>query len=203
MKKLVALFLTMVMLLSLAGGVAAEEGKYTLSDVTNVLKYVAGWGDKYRLDSYDYDGNGTVSLYDATCILKAIVGWDEDSICLKKPSDEYIKDLEAALSAYYTSENNNGIDYDIRVVDYYGKYNGADVVLYCCYGMDYPFWVQREDVAGYTFYSSDGKYIEVWKDGKTYSLSKAYEGGILDEEDLKKIYEINLRSFPYEPSEID
>ena len=189
-KRITALFLTMVLLLSGVVGVAAAEAAYTLSDVTNVLKYTAGWGDEYYKLSYDYNCDGTVNIHDATCILKMLAGWNEDNIYLKKPTDEYIKNLEAQLTDYHTKkagDNSYGITYDVHIVRYYGTYNGADVVFYYCDGMDHIQWIWTDIVAGYEFTYSDGNSIKVWKDGEHYSLRQAYESGILTKANIKRI----------------
>ena len=199
-KRITALFLTAVLLFSIAGGVVAE-GLYTLSDVTNVLKYTAGWGDEYYKLNYDYNSDGNVNLYDATCILKVVAGWEEDNICLKKPTDDYIKNLESQLSAYHTAQSKNGGTFTAHIAQYFGTYNGADVVFYYCFGMGYEDALWTETVAGYKFYYSDGNSIKVWKDGEACSLGQAYAEGILTKTNLKRIAEINLGRFTYDPED--
>lgn len=91
MKKLVALFLTMVLLLSLAVGVVAEEDVifetdiiypdgviWNLSKVTLVLKYIAGWDVELNIDNFDANFNDYLDLDDVTIMLRFIAGWDID-----------------------------------------------------------------------------------------------------------------------------
>ena len=49
---------------------------YDLSEVSNALKYIAGWGAEYEIAKYDVDHDGTISLVDVTYMLKVIAGWD-------------------------------------------------------------------------------------------------------------------------------
>ncbi|MBQ7826837.1 MAG: hypothetical protein IJ386_01065 [Clostridia bacterium] len=193
MKKFVTLVLSLLMMLPLAGGVAAKDAAtYNLSDVTNALKYVAGWGDGYYSEKYDYNTDNKVSIFDAACMLKVIAGWDEDNICLKKPTDEFIRQIEVELEVYHANRADPegrypGINYDVEVHRYYGTYNGAAVIYYEGGGMGYTQAYMTVSIAGYEFSYPDGHTIEVWKDGELYSMNRAYEKGILSKNDVAKI----------------
>ena len=184
----------MVMLFSLAGGVMAKNTSvnYTLSDVSNVLKYVAGWGDKYYSEKYDYNTDGKVSIFDAACLLKVIAGWDEDNICLKKPTDKYINQIEAELEAYHANQGGHypGANYKVKVYSYYGTYNGFAAIYYDCGELAYTEAVWTEYVAGYEFVYGDGNSIKFWKDGTLYTMKRAYEAGVLTKEQVGRIAEL-------------
>lgn len=193
MKKLITLVLALLMMLPLASGVMAKDAaSYNLSDVTNTLKYVAGWGDKYYNEKYDYNTDNKVSIFDAACMLKVIAGWDEDNICLKKPTAEFIRQIEAEIEVYHANRADPegrypGISYDVHVLKYYGTYNGAAVIYYTCAGLGYTQAYVTQNIAGYEFSYPDGNTIEVWKDGNLYSMKRAYEEGILSKNDVAKI----------------
>ena len=181
-KRITVLFLTMVILLSGAVGVAAEE-LYTLSDVTNVLKYTAGWGDEYYKLSYDYNCDGTVNIHDATCILKMIAGWDEYIICLETPSDELIHQIEVDYDVYYNRKPDSD---PVYVKYYYGTYNGAVAVK--IHGpFSYSDVEMFEEVAGSVFYYPYTNFIKIWKDGEFFSVNEAYEKGYLTKNDVAVI----------------
>ena len=193
--KIIALLLTMVMLFSLAGGVAAESTsvKYTLSDVSNVLKYVAGWGDKYYNEKYDYNTDSKVSIFDAACLLKAIAGWDEDNICVKNPTGDFIRQLEAELETYHADQDGHypGINYTVKIHRYYGTYNDAVVIYYAGGGIGYTCAETTDYVAGCKFHYADGNTIKVWKDGDLYVMKSAYEEGVLTKKQVERIAELH------------
>jgi len=187
-KRITALFLIMVLLLSLASGVVAEIA-YTLSDVTNVLKYVAGWGDEYYRDSYDYNGDGKANLFDATCILKDIAGWSEENICLKKPSDELIKRIEADYTQHLVEKYGyDETDSKFSVIGYYGNYTDAVPIMFLEPEMGIHTTLV---VANVMFYYSGSNQIQIWYKSDFLTIEEAYERGILSYNNLKRIAELH------------
>ena len=83
---------------------------------------------------------------------------------------------EAWLFAY---EREMDLDY----CEYYGTYHGA--VVFFERGMTDAVW--RISVAGVEFKWPSGANITVYKDGRFYSLEKAYEEGILTKRNIRSI----------------
>lgn len=193
MKKFVTLVLSLLMMLPLASGVMAKDAvSYNLSDVTNALKYVAGWGDGYYNEKYDYNTDNKVSIFDAACMLKVIAGWDEDNICLKKPTDEFIRQIEAEISAWIADHvKHYEKSYDAEITHYYGTYNGAVAIIFESGAIQYSQAYTTDYVAGYEFGYGDGNTIVIWKDGKEYYMELAYKEGVLTKEQIKRIYELH------------
>jgi hypothetical protein len=55
-----------------------------------------------------------------------------------------------------------------------------------------------EEVAGYEFHYDDMNFIKVWKNGRFYTLTEAYEQDILTTEDISVLSEIqNQRKWVY------
>ena len=65
----------------------------------------------------------------------------------------------------------------------------ADVIVFCIHNNE--LWYAEMTVAGYLFKLPSMEEIWVYKDKDFYSLNKAYELGILDEEDIKELSEIH------------
>jgi hypothetical protein len=65
----------------------------------------------------------------------------------------------------------------------------ADVIVFCIHNNE--LWYVEMTVAGYLFKLPSREEIWVYKDKDFYSLNKAYELGILDEEDIKELSEIH------------
>jgi hypothetical protein len=90
--------------------------------------------------------------------------------------------------------------YDEKEHEYY---NSPDqVTIEACYGIfddaycaiityplvEYPCEVTEVEVGGYTFVFGSTNTMKVYCDGQIYSLEKAYEKGILDDAELKSLY---------------
>ena len=76
------------------------------------------------------------------------------------------------------------------IFDYLGTYKGASVIIFCfgntCLHYAEP---KTEVIAEIEFgYTTISKPIEVWKNGKFYSLQKAYDLGLLTLKDLQDIH---------------
>ena len=55
------------------------DGKTNISDVSRLLKYVAGWKNTYvDINQLDVSGDGKTNLADAATLLKHIAGWDTE-----------------------------------------------------------------------------------------------------------------------------
>ena len=82
------------------------------------------------------------------------------------------------------------IGYDIvQITRYYGTYNGSVSVLIEGF-FSYLTVMTYEKVAGVIFEYGSSNTMLVWKEGKFYKLSEAY--------DLKFLTEENIRSMPYQ-----
>lgn len=57
-------------------GDAGRDGSVSLSDVTAVLKEIAGWNISIDMAAADVDGSGAVNISDVTFMLKKIAGWN-------------------------------------------------------------------------------------------------------------------------------
>ncbi len=58
------------------------DGKCNVSDVVNLLKYIANWGVEIKFVASDANPDGKINLSDVTAILKKIAGYGND-ICLE------------------------------------------------------------------------------------------------------------------------
>ena len=90
---------------------------------------------------------------------------------------------EAWLFAY---EREMDLDY----CEYYGTYNGA--VVFFVKGNTDEIW--HISVAGAEFKWTSGASIKVYKEGRFYSLEKAYEDGLLTERNIKSIFRRHERN---------
>ena len=86
-------------------------------------------------------------------------------------------EIEEAWSFAYEEEIN--LDY----CEYYGTYHGA--VVFFVEGDTGEIW--HINVAGKEFKWTSGANITVYKDGRFYSLEKAYEEGLLTERNIRSI----------------
>ena len=69
----------------------------------------------------------------------------------------------------------------------YGFYNGCVPMLFEGYALSYAGVITREEIAGIIFEYGSSNTIQVWKDGKIYTLQEAYDQGFLSKQDIKTI----------------
>lgn len=189
MKKLISLVLSLILMMPLTGRVVADFAvSYSLSDITNILKYIAEWGDEYYRASYDYNGDVRINIYDVTCILKDIAGWNKENICLQRPSEELIQQINNDIIDYLV--DNYGYPPEIiysRMYEYHGTYNGAVVFMPLEGAGDA---MRSEYIDGIEISYRDTNRLIVWKDGDFFHLSGAYNEGILTKDDVKEVANI-------------
>ncbi len=96
--------------------------------------------------------------------------------------------------------NSSDLEYEIDstyAVRCYGKFGNVYVVM-----IDGPWMytqaIRNEVIAGYTFTFPDGQRMHIYKEGNFYSLNKAYELGIISEEDLVAIEWSKTLPYTYE-----
>ena len=111
-------------------------------------------------------------------------------------TDDEKRDLEAFLKEYYSNERIfvDYIDPSVIVPD-------DSMPFLCCYGKinGCVVWFQdtilpavgRFDVAGYTFRHPSLFFIKVYRDGGVYDLQKAYETGLLTEQNIADLADIH------------
>ena len=110
------------------------------------------------------------------------------------PSDKLLRKIEKDYQKHIRKLYGHRRKY--HITDYYGCYNGAIPIKVeaedsCVFEVE-----EHEDVAGYRFhYADSGDYIEVWKNGKIFSLKEAHENAIITEDQIGMIYEATLISY--------
>ena len=86
-------------------------------------------------------------------------------------------------------------DYDpqasVTVDKCYGVYNGCVAVMLTADGISYHCAEWDGHVANVTFHYWDGRSIEIWKDGKIYTLQEAYDQSFLSKQDIKTIAKLH------------
>jgi hypothetical protein len=81
---------------------------------------------------------------------------------------------------------------DVIIDSFYGIYGGSIALIIYSEGLGTAGITVTEVAAGITFVSPSPMHrIQVWNDGNFYSLTKAYEDGLLTKEDLVKIKRID------------
>jgi hypothetical protein len=113
-----------------------------------------------------------------------------------KTDEPLVWNEETALRVrqdYFNSNINDAVTLaDVEIFSYYGIYNNCIVLVINGHG-GYGQAVVLENIAGTDFiYGNVGFVIKVWKDGVFYSLTQAYEDGLLTDEDIGKIYGIRM-----------
>ena len=79
---------------------------------------------------------------------------------------------------------------DVWIAGYYGTYNGGfAVIMGCSIPIPGPAVLRTTIIADIEFYYSSGFNIIIWKEGQFYGLQKAYDFGLLTQDDLLKISE--------------
>ncbi|MCH5351475.1 MAG: hypothetical protein J1F39_05870 [Clostridiales bacterium] len=111
-----------------------------------------------------------ISLILILCFAAALISCEKTDH--KKIAEEYAK-LNKAVES--------GIDFTC-----YGEFNGAHVVM--LNGV-YPDALSEETVDGVTFYHSQIKSFDVYKNGKFYTLREAFDNGLLTHDNLVTLSE--------------
>ena len=99
-------------------------------------------------------------------------------------------DVELEILKYVSDGK---VDPDDWIIKYYGTYHGA-VALSIIYKDSFSTGeVTYEIIAGYEFWIGGHSRIIVWHGGKTHTLKKAYDSGILTDEDVGAIHALRKK----------
>jgi len=110
----------------------------------------------------------------------------------RRLSDDIVQQIkEDAVRLLYSHINLTTTE-DINFF-YYGTFNDNVVVMLHNWRVGY-FRVITEDILG-ILYPNSGQHIRIWKNGRFYRLSPAYEQGILTMDELKEIAYIHESEF--------
>lgn len=101
--------------------------------------------------------------------------------------------IKASLKSEYKLINKED---RVDIFMFLGEFDGAYILSLNVLKMNGPqgyilsesTYIEKEDIAGYIF-NYNGRNLSVYKEGKLYSLSEAYENGTLTETDISKIYQ--------------
>ena len=100
---------------------------------------------------------------------------------IKADNFKFPKAVKAEIEEAWLFAYEREINLDYR--EYYGTYSGA--VVFFGEGQTDGFW--HISVAGVEFKWPSGANIMVYKEGRFFSLEKAYEEGVLTERNIKSI----------------
>ncbi len=87
--------------------------------------------------------------------------------------------------------NKKKVDPDNYIIMCYGTYNDSIVLKVWEKKGHYVGAADSENVAGFEFWISNGRRLQVWHIDKLYYLQEAYESGILTVDDIETIYNIH------------
>lgn len=76
---------------------------------------------------------------------------------------------------------------DVIIEDYYGTYNGGEVLGLSITIYAYPAVVKEENIAGYNIWFPSAQSVFFHKNTKFYSLEDAYARGLLTKQDIRDI----------------
>ncbi len=76
---------------------------------------------------------------------------------------------------------------DVIIEDYYGTYNGGEVLGISITIYAYPAVVKEENIAGYNIWFLSAQSVFFHKNTKFYSLEDAYAKGLLTKQDIRDI----------------
>ena len=110
---------------------------------------------------------------------------DIEIVSTTKPVDE-IPAIIYKMGNYYMKPYQNWAE-PIGDLHYIGEYNSAQVSLFTIGVLDYG--TMEEIVDGFAFVSPYGNFgYTVYRNGKIYSLTEAFENGVLTHNDLEELY---------------
>ena len=105
------------------------------------------------------------------------------------PNETLLARIEEDFSnLQYENGANREIDGPFKVAYCYGMYRDCVPVMFS--GMASADVLWDDVVAEIVFHYTDGRSIEVWKNGDFYSLQEAYDEGLLTKEHLQSIADI-------------
>ena len=112
----------------------------------------------------------------------------KDPETLSADTEEKIKADYVAWEKKKIFKNPNVVDVsDVIIEDYYGTYNGGEVLNISISGSVYLTVVTEENIAGYNIWFPSNGEIYFHKNAKFYSLEDAYAKGLLTKQDIRDI----------------
>lgn len=97
-------------------------------------------------------------------------------------TNSFSKEKQQEIITAFIAENSDA-KYPLKKDDislrFYGEFDGAYVLFVDVVGWGYTAAIEREVVGGVEFVYSSGQKLTVYANGKFYSLSEAYDGGVL------------------------
>lgn len=108
----------------------------------------------------------------------------------QKPEIPIPDGLQAEIrEAYARHTGREGVTADDVVIQsYYGTYGGSAAMMIGTKGSAYLAVITYETVAGFRFEYGSSQTISVYQGGNFYSLTGAYERGILSQDGVERIY---------------
>jgi hypothetical protein len=195
MKRLISVFLSVILTITLSAGVSASE-MFTTADALTVLRAAAGLITltAEQTAKYDMDGDGEITTTDAMMILRGIAGVNEQltvdngqltiNKSLSADADMQIRENYAAFMMYQFWGHPITAD-ELTVYRYFGTFGGREAVV--IYPKD---WAMTDDmlyidIAGYRITLESGSLsLVVHDNGKFVPIREAYEQGLLIDEDI-------------------
>jgi hypothetical protein len=195
MKKFTAVMLVVAVLmpLTITGGAAGRLNEFEyarVSDALAILRECVGLANDADVSTHDFNGNNVIDVGDALLVLRGVVGIGEPQVLGVKNLEPMSEELGLRIQTEWAEAYNkrHGTNYSfahIRIICYLGVYND-NMVFMVDTRFGRPAW--GVTVAGYDFGYTDSNFIEVLSDGVVYDLRKAYESGLLTEQDVRSIY---------------
>jgi hypothetical protein len=199
MKKLTALILTMSVVCSLIPPVKVNADntvvttQATINDALAILKHLAGVEElsPVRRVTLDLNGDFNITIADVLVILKGLAG------ITARPHVVVVPELQIKQD-YLDFTNEIGNIDNVRLIHYYGTYNGS-VALLITMSVAWLPSTTEYIVAGYRFfYPNLGPLTAIWNDGKFYRLFEAYDEGLLTDQDVGNIWRYRSYQLMYD-----
>ncbi len=113
------------------------------------------------------------------------------------PSARLLNTIKRDYAAHYARYGSSCSATDVTISYCGGYYNGCVPVFVDSPAFGYMQVVTKETIGGVRFSYSDSHTLKVWRFGKIYTVSEAYENGWLNQDDL---YEIRDGFYAYRES---
>ena len=193
MKKLLSLLLTATMLCALTLPVLAttpadnaQTRNADIFDFIDILEDCVGMIELTPVEVYDHNKNGVVDIFDGIIVLEGIIGLGD---CVRMPVEQLDRETkQRIIDDYYVKYNSVLSDsVFIEITHCFGIYNGSAALWIDCNEFEYYQMIWEDIVAEYTFSYNDSQQIWIWNEGKFYTVTEAYDNGLLTEDDVGEI----------------
>ena len=124
----------------------------------------------------------------ACCLFGCSDGKDNSDKNANTPppvTDEQLTEEEREIKSAFAAKHN--VPFDTVHYTSYGEYNGAHALMITADDIGYGAVITYDIVGGITLTYSDSHTMDVYYEGEFYSLSVAYETGLLTKDDLIEI----------------